>query len=57
MKPSTLEKREKLEQLRALEGGLTINVKVIDDVPIGVDTQSDLVKVRCLIKGMINKGR
>ena len=57
MKPSTLEKREKLEQLRALEGGLTINVKVIDDVPIGVDTQSDLVKARSLIKGIINKGK
>ena len=57
MKPSTLEKRERLEQLRALEGGLTINVKVIDDVPIGVDTQSDLVKVRSLIKGIINKGK
>lgn len=39
--PSYLEKREKLEQLRALEAGMRIDAIVVDDVPLGVDTIED----------------
>lgn len=44
--PSALEMREKLEQLRALEHGMRIDVAVVDTVPLGVDTQEDLDKAR-----------
>jgi 3-deoxy-manno-octulosonate cytidylyltransferase (CMP-KDO synthetase) len=46
MPPSPLEKREKLEQLRALEAGMRIDVKRVESVPISVDTPDDLEKVR-----------
>ncbi len=46
--PSPLEKREKLEQLRALEAGMTIGVARIDEVPLSVDTEADLQKARAL---------
>ena len=36
--PSPLEQREKLEQLRALEAGMRIDVAIVDTVPLGVDT-------------------
>ena len=36
--PSPLEQREKLEQLRALEAGMRIDVGIVDTVPRGVDT-------------------
>lgn len=45
-----LEKQEKLEQLRALENGLTITAAIVDQHPIGVDTVEDLEKVRGLFK-------
>ncbi len=48
--PSPLEKREKLEQLRALENGMTIGVGVVDTIPFGVDTPADLEKARQLMK-------
>ncbi len=44
--PSPLETREKLEQLRALEAGLRIDVVVVDTVPLGVDTPEDLARAR-----------
>ncbi len=44
--PSPLEKREKLEQLRALEAGMTIAVARVGGVPLGVDTPEDLEKAR-----------
>lgn len=47
--PSPLEQREKLEQLRALEIGLTIDVCVVDTVPLGVDTPEDLERARQLL--------
>ena len=40
--PSPLEMREKLEQLRALEDGMRIDVAIVDTVPLGVDTPADL---------------
>ena len=44
--PSPLERREKLEQLRALELGLTIWTAAIDDAPISVDNPADLERAR-----------
>lgn len=40
--PSPLELREKLEQLRALEAGMRIDVAIVDRAPRGVDTPADL---------------
>ena len=46
--PSPLEQREKLEQLRALEAGMRIDVAIVDTVPLGVDTPEDLeTRARC----------
>lgn len=47
--PSPLEKREKLEQLRALEAGMRIDVARVDSVPLSVDTPADLEKARKLL--------
>ncbi|MCP8938115.1 3-deoxy-manno-octulosonate cytidylyltransferase [Alsobacter sp. SYSU M60028] len=47
--PSPLEKRERLEQLRALENGMRIDVVVVDDVPLGVDTPHDLERARAIL--------
>ena len=47
--PSPLEQREKLEQLRALEAGLRIDVALVDTVPLGVDTAEDLERARALL--------
>lgn len=44
--PSPLEQREKLEQLRAMELGLSIWAAVVDDAPISVDNPSDLERAR-----------
>jgi 3-deoxy-manno-octulosonate cytidylyltransferase (CMP-KDO synthetase) len=45
MKPTPLEKLEKLEQLRALENGYRIKVTPVDYEPICVDTPEDLQRV------------
>jgi 3-deoxy-manno-octulosonate cytidylyltransferase (CMP-KDO synthetase) len=47
--PAPLELREKLEQLRALEAGMTIAVARVDGVPLSVDTPDDLQKARMLL--------
>jgi 3-deoxy-manno-octulosonate cytidylyltransferase (CMP-KDO synthetase) len=47
--PSPLEKREKLEQLRALEAGMRIAVARVPNVPLSVDTPEDLKKAREII--------
>jgi len=44
--PSPLEKRERLEQLRALEAGIGIEVARVDTIPLGVDTPAHLAKAR-----------
>ena len=50
-RPSPLEQREKLEQLRALSLGLRIDVALIDAVPLGVDTPEDLERARKVLGG------
>jgi 3-deoxy-manno-octulosonate cytidylyltransferase (CMP-KDO synthetase) len=47
--PSTLERRERLEQLRALEDGMRIDASIVDTVPLGVDTPADLERARQLL--------
>ncbi len=47
--PSPLEVRERLEQLRALEAGMRIDVAVVDAVPLGVDTPEHLARARTLL--------
>jgi 3-deoxy-manno-octulosonate cytidylyltransferase (CMP-KDO synthetase) len=47
--PSPLEKRESLEQLRALEAGMRIDAEVVNSVPLGVDTPADLEKARAIL--------
>ncbi len=49
--PGVLERRERLEQLRALENGMRIDVAVVDTVPLGVDTPADLERARAIIAG------
>lgn len=44
--PSPLEEREKLEQLRALEAGMRIDVSLIDSAPMDVNTPEDLIRAR-----------
>ena len=49
--PSPLEQREKLEQLRAIEAGMRIDVALVESVPLGVDTADDLETARRLLAG------
>ena len=46
---SPLERRESLEQLRALEAGMRIDAALVDSQPLGVDTPADLARVRALM--------
>lgn len=48
--PSPLERREKLEQLRALEAGMRLDIMAVDDVPLGVDTAEDLERARAILE-------
>lgn len=43
--PSPLEQAEKLEQLRALEAGMTLYAMVVDRAPVGIDTPEDLLRL------------
>jgi len=49
--PSANEHREKLEQLRALNAGMRIDVVIVKSVPLGVDTPEELAKVRTMLGG------
>jgi 3-deoxy-manno-octulosonate cytidylyltransferase (CMP-KDO synthetase) len=49
LQPSPLELREKLEQLRAIEAGMTIAVGRVDGIPLSVDTPADLEKARAAV--------
>ena len=44
-----LERRERLEQLRALEAGMRIDATLVTDLPLGVDTPADLERARALL--------
>ena len=46
---SPLERQEKLEQLRALEAGMRIDIGIVDTVPRGVDTPADLETARRIL--------
>src|SRR4051795_12846894 len=48
--PSPLEQRERLEQLRALEAGMRVDVAIVDTVPLGVDTPQDLETARAMLR-------
>lgn len=48
--PSPLEKRERLEQLRALEAGMRIDAALVRSCPIGVDTPETLEQVREILR-------
>jgi 3-deoxy-manno-octulosonate cytidylyltransferase (CMP-KDO synthetase) len=48
--PSANEQRERLEQLRALDAGMRIDVMVVPGVPLGVDTPEDLEKARTMLR-------
>jgi len=47
--PSPLERREKLEQLRALETGMRIDIALVDTAPLGVDAPEDLERARSML--------
>lgn len=49
LRPSPLEVREKLEQLRALEAGMRIAVALVDTIPLGVDTPAELDQARRML--------
>ena len=50
LKRSKLELERKLEQLRALENGMSIHVGYIKSAPLSVDTESDLIEIKKLMK-------
>jgi 3-deoxy-manno-octulosonate cytidylyltransferase (CMP-KDO synthetase) len=52
--PSPLEKRERLEQLRALEAGMRIDVAIVGSVPLGVDTPQDLEIARAALTSPVH---
>jgi len=49
--PSANEQRERLEQLRAMDNGMRIDVALVKSVPLGVDTPEELAKARKLLGG------
>jgi 3-deoxy-manno-octulosonate cytidylyltransferase (CMP-KDO synthetase) len=49
--PSANEERERLEQLRALDAGMRIDIALVETVPLGVDTPEDLERARAMLAG------
>ena len=49
--PSANEQRERLEQLRALDAGMRIDVAIVKSVPLGVDTPEELAKAQAMLGG------
>jgi 3-deoxy-manno-octulosonate cytidylyltransferase (CMP-KDO synthetase) len=49
--PSANERRERLEQLRALDAGMRIDAVIVKSVPLGVDTPEELAKARAMLAG------
>ncbi len=54
--PSPLEARERLEQLRALDAGMRIDVALVDTIPLGVDTPADLEQARRIMAARRERG-
>src|SRR5262245_58441700 len=54
--PSRLERRERLEQLRALEAGMRIDVTIVASVPLGVDTAEALERARAIMALTVDSG-
>ncbi len=50
LKPSPLEKSERLEQLRALEDGMTMRAAVVDERPVAVDVPADLRRAETMLR-------
>ena len=50
MKRSKLEIERNLEQLRAMENGMSIHVGYVDTAPLSVDTEKDLIEIRKIMK-------
>lgn len=50
---SPLERREGLEQLRALEAGMRIACARVDEAPFGVDTPADLERARAVLEAVL----
>ena len=50
LKRSKLELNRKLEQLRAMENGMSIHVGYINSSPLSVDTEQDLIKVKKIME-------
>jgi 3-deoxy-manno-octulosonate cytidylyltransferase (CMP-KDO synthetase) len=48
--PSPLEQRERLEQLRAIEAGMRVDVTIVESVPLGVDTPAELERARKILQ-------
>lgn len=53
LSPGVLEMRERLEQLRALEAGMRIDMALVDTVPSGVDTPADLALARKVLAAKV----
>jgi 3-deoxy-manno-octulosonate cytidylyltransferase (CMP-KDO synthetase) len=53
--PSEREQSRRLEQLRALDAGMTIAVARVDTAPFGVDTPADLERARAVIGAARNR--
>ncbi len=53
--PSPLERRERLEQLRALEAGMRIDIAVVDTPPLGVDAPEDLERARAMLAARMKR--
>jgi 3-deoxy-manno-octulosonate cytidylyltransferase (CMP-KDO synthetase) len=48
--PSPLEQRDRLEQLRAIEAGMRVDVTIVESVPLGVDTPAELERARKILQ-------
>lgn len=52
-KPGVLERRERLEQLRALGIGMRVDAAIVDDIPLGVDTPAELERARAMLAARV----
>ena len=50
LKRSKLELERKLEQLRAMENGMSIHVGYVDSSPLSVDTEQDLKEIQKIME-------